>query len=117
MKALEEQRARGVIGSPLEARVTLLVSDPRMQELVEAHRETLAEAFVVSGVEVQADGAPAAQAVPQVPGLTGVRVERAPGGKCQRCWKHLSSVGSHAAHPQLCDRCARVVDSVIAQQT
>ena len=101
MKALEEQRSRGVIGSPLEARVTLAVQDAALARLCEAHRETLAEAFVVSGVDVQGDGGG--------PGPIQARVERAPGKKCARCWKHLSSVGSQAAHPELCARCARVV--------
>jgi isoleucyl-tRNA synthetase len=109
MKALEEQRSRGIIGSPLEARVTLVVNDQTLQRLCEAHRQTLAEAFVVSGVEVQANGVHPASSDLQVPGLVGVRVERAPGEKCGRCWKHLTSVGSESAHPQLCERCARVV--------
>ena len=110
MKALEEQRSRGVIGSPLEAQVTLFVSDRALQQLCEAHRDTLAEAFVVSGVDVQSDGiSPGAAA--QVPGLVGVNVERARGRKCERCWKHLTSVGKESAHPQLCERCAHVVMS------
>jgi hypothetical protein len=104
MKALEAQRSRGVIGGPLEARVTLAVQDAALARLCEAHRETLAEAFVVSGVDVQADGGD-----PQAPGLVEARVERAPGKKCARCWKHLASVGSQAAHPALCERWARVV--------
>ncbi len=101
-KALEEQRGRGVIGSPLEARVTLLVSEEKLRQLCETHRESLAEAFVVSGVDVQAGGS-------EVPGRVGVTVERAPGHKCQRCWKYLTTVGVEPAHPQLCERCARVV--------
>jgi len=108
MKALEEQRSRGLIGSPLEARVTLRIGDRALQQLCEAHREALAEAFVVSGVEVQSNGAPAAAHTP-VAGLIGIQVERAPGAKCERCWKHLASVGAHAAHPQLCERCVGVV--------
>src|SRR3989338_4315090 len=43
MKALEEQRSRGIIGSPLEARVTLRVNDRTLQGLCESSRETLAE--------------------------------------------------------------------------
>ena len=109
MKALEEQRSRGVIGSPLEARVTLLVADQQLRQLCEAYRETLAEAFVVSDMKVQESGSQGASMDSHVPGLIGVQVERAPGQKCQRCWKYLTSVGSHAAHPQLCERCARVV--------
>ncbi len=109
MKALEEQRAKNVIGSPLEAQVTLLVSDRSLQRECEAYRETLAEAFVVSAVDVQADGVAAGAS--EVPGLAGVRVARAPGQKCQRCWKHLTSVGSQPAHPALCERCVQVVMS------
>ena len=106
MKALEAQRARGVIGSPLEAKVTLRISDRALRQACETHRETLAEAFVVSAGDVQADGTGTAG---EVQGLAAVQVERAPGNKCQRCWKYLTSVGSQAAHPQLCERCARVV--------
>ena len=29
---------------------------------------------------------------------------KAAGGKCQRCWKILPDVGTHA-HPQTCQRC------------
>jgi isoleucyl-tRNA synthetase len=111
MKALEEQRGRGVIGSPLEAQVTLVVQDPALRALCESHREALAEAFVVSAVAVRAEGAGQAAASGEVPGVgrMAVAVEHAPGGKCQRCWKHLTSVGTDAAHPALCGRCARVV--------
>ena len=102
MKALEEQRGRGVIGSPLEARVTLIIRDPPLRRDCEAHREALAEAFVVSEVEVRGDGTATA-------GPVGVQVARASGAKCARCWKYLASVGSQPAHPQLCERCVRVV--------
>jgi len=103
MKALEETRGRGIIGSPLEAQVTLAVGEPELQQWCEAHHETLAEAFVVSGVDVRRDGTPPGG------GPVRVTVERAPGKKCQRCWKHLVSVGTDAAHPELCERCARIV--------
>ena len=109
MKALEAERAKGIIGSPLEARVTLHVSDARLQRLCEGHREMLAEAFVVSSVVVNANGAAHSAGDLSVPGLSGIQVERAPGAKCQRCWKHLTDVGSNTAHPTLCARCAQVV--------
>ena len=88
MKGLEEERTKRVIGSPLEAQVTLLVSDQRLRQLCEAHRDVLAEVFVVSQVAVEPHGAGQAQAAgAQVPGLLGVKVGRAPGEKCARCWK------------------------------
>ena len=108
MRALEEQRGRGVIGSPLEAQVMLRVTQQVLQQY-EAHREALAEAFVVSSITIEADGATGAVHTSEVPGVAGVRVERAPGEKCSRCWKYLTSVGQQPAHPELCERCARVV--------
>jgi len=45
------------------------------------------------------------------PGLA-VRVDRAPGGKCQRCWNYRESVGRSAAHPGLCERCVGVLQEM-----
>ena len=38
-------------------------------------------------------------------------VTPAPGLKCVRCWRVLPEVGSVAAHPTLCLRCADAVES------
>ena len=38
-------------------------------------------------------------------------VTPAPGTKCVRCWRVLPEVGTVAAHPSLCLRCADAVDS------
>ena len=111
MKALEERRMDRAIGSPLEAQVTFIATDSQLERLLTEHRQTLAEAFVVSEVCVvntktahPGDG----EATSAVPGLATVTVERAPGAKCQRCWKYTRTVGTHAEHPQLCARCAAV---------
>ena len=44
--------------------------------------------------------------VPEV----GVRVALAEGEKCQRCWRVLPEVGTLPDHPDLCRRCADVVE-------
>jgi isoleucyl-tRNA synthetase len=33
----------------------------------------------------------------------------APGAKCERCWRVLEEVGTHADHPTLCSRCCEAV--------
>jgi isoleucyl-tRNA synthetase len=38
-----------------------------------------------------------------------VRVERARGVKCERCWHWEEDVGQCAEHPTLCGRCAAAV--------
>ena len=29
--------------------------------------------------------------------------------KCIRCWKYWDHIGTHADHPELCDRCTKVM--------
>jgi len=111
MKALEEQRTANVIGSPLEARVTLVVTDERLTHLLEEYRQTLAEAFIISDlcVENTRGIASGLDVKVLVPGLAQVEVERAPGSKCQRCWKYSPAVGTDRQHSQLCERCVAVL--------
>ena len=40
----------------------------------------------------------------------GVAAAHATGDKCERCWKYSADIGTHAAHPTLCARCAAVVE-------
>jgi isoleucyl-tRNA synthetase len=88
--AIEEQRQQGAIKSSLQAAVTV---GPEESALLSP--EAWAELAIVSAV------APGAQVTASV----------APGEKCVRCWKILTEVGSLAAHPTLCVRCADAVDS------
>ena len=41
-----------------------------------------------------------------------VVVRPASGCKCGRCWKVLPTVGSDSKHPDLCPRCAQVLESL-----
>lgn len=41
-----------------------------------------------------------------------VGVSRAGGAKCERCWYHCESVGTHSDHPTLCTRCDDVVEAL-----
>jgi isoleucyl-tRNA synthetase len=43
-----------------------------------------------------------------VPGLAN-QAAIAAGSKCERCWKVLPEVGTHASHPGLCTRCCEAV--------
>ncbi len=39
-----------------------------------------------------------------------VRIARAPGQKCERCWHYSTDIGAHPAHPTLCGRCVDVLE-------
>jgi isoleucyl-tRNA synthetase len=94
-QALETERAAGRIRAGLEAQVTLSFPTPERfmaaqdwADLCIVSRATLAR----GEAEFTAVAAPAL------------------GRKCARCWRVLEEVGSVAAHPALCLRCADAVD-------
>ena len=94
--ALEKDRQEQRIGSSLQASVTLGLPAEDAGLLSE---EGWAELCIVSAFRVQPEAA------------VTVATGRAEGGKCARCWRVLPEVGSLAAHPGLCRRCADAVDS------
>ena len=99
LKVLETARNEKLIGASLEARVLLSAGDDALPLLQEYSRE-LPDLFIVSQVELarSADGA------------IGVKVERAAGAKCERCWKYTTDTGSNAAYPTICAPCAAAVE-------
>ncbi|ACL63373.1 isoleucyl-tRNA synthetase [Anaeromyxobacter dehalogenans 2CP-1] len=88
---LEEARRAKLIGSGLEAMVTVR-AEGEQRRLLEEARAELPTLFIVSKV-VLADGPLSAE------------VARAPGVKCERCWIYAEDVGRDAAHPTLCAKC------------
>ncbi len=89
---LEEARRAKLIGSGLEAMVTVFAQGDQLRLLEEAKAE-LPAFFIVSKV-ILADGPLA------------VEVARAPGVKCERCWMFQEDVGRDPKHPTLCGKCA-----------
>ena len=98
LAALEQSRQSGKIGKPLESRVTVSADDDLLT-LLKQYETVLPAVFIVSQVELGES---------DVGGLI-VTVEPPVGKKCARCWLVLESVGRHADHPELCDRCRQVV--------
>ncbi len=94
-KALEDARRSDFIGNSLEAKL-VISAEGKAKEVLEKYRPYLTEFFIVSGVEIK-------------DGSDGVKVEKAEGQKCQRCWMFHPEVGKDAEHPNLCPRCIEVV--------
>ena len=94
---IEEARAAKTLGSSLQAAVELRLA-PDEAALLGA--EEWAEIAIVSSVRPVAGS-----------GDEPALITAAPGSKCVRCWRVLPEVGSVAAHPALCLRCADAVDS------
>ena len=105
-KALEIKRTDKVIGSALEANVTLHC-DETLYDFVNSICGELKDIFIVSDVKATKDGE--GDFVGDYTGLS-VTVEKASGDKCERCWCYSEEVGKNASHPTLCARCASVVE-------
>jgi len=107
-KAVEEARSQKVIGHSLDAAVTMDIP----QALLEIVRPILAELraiFIVSKVSVPTDGGlEGGYQNERIPGLA-IRVDRAPGEKCERCWVYDLTVGSDATHETICSRCVEAL--------
>ncbi|MFZ0198338.1 MAG: isoleucine--tRNA ligase [Candidatus Sulfotelmatobacter sp.] len=101
LKALEEARNSKLIGTGLEAQVTVTASDPAYAVLAR-HSDQLRYLFIVSAVNlVQGSGN----------GTSGVHVEvkKADGLKCERCWNYSTHVGEDKTYPTVCERCSAVL--------
>jgi isoleucyl-tRNA synthetase len=115
-KRLEAARAgkggAGTIGSGLEAAVWIAAAPEDLPGLLEAKRALLPTLFIVSDVRLF-EAPPATALLPaaesaEIPGLV-IGVDRAPGTKCERCWRYSRRVGEDRTHPTLCERCVAVL--------
>jgi isoleucyl-tRNA synthetase len=99
--ALEVQRRDKVIGASLEAAPLVQVADPDLAKVLKT--VPMDDICITSGLTVMAAEPQADAFRLDDPGI-GVVFHAAQGEKCQRCWKILPDVGSHA-HPGVCARC------------
>jgi len=101
LKELEKAREEKLIGNSLEAQVHLAVPAPDLA-LVRKYEQDLGTLFIVSSVMVE----------PGASEELGVRVSRAKGDKCRRCWNYSPAVGQSRDYPELCRRCEEVVREI-----
>jgi isoleucyl-tRNA synthetase len=95
--ALEQKRKDKVIGTSLGARVVLTATGP-VAALLEAHRAELPMLFIVSDLDLRIGALDGPDAVT-------VEVERAPGIKCERCWRIVPATSADPEWAGLCTRC------------
>ena len=83
--------------------MTIAAAGP-IAAILERYRDLLPTLFIVSDVVLHASEAGTADAVQ-------VTVDRAPGVKCERCWRYVPATRAEPAVNGLCDRC---VDALAA---
>jgi isoleucyl-tRNA synthetase len=111
LRELEKLRAAKLIGSSLEASLHIGSNDPAIAELLERSSDLLPTIAIVSEVKI---GGAMPEGAARGVDLTAlwIKAGKSPHAKCERCWNLRETVGQDAAHPTLCDRCARVVKAL-----
>ncbi|HET7872556.1 MAG TPA: class I tRNA ligase family protein, partial [Terriglobales bacterium] len=105
LKALEVARKEKLIGSGLEAVVTIHAPENTFK-LLERYQSGLRFLFIVSAVQVKRAG--------EGNGAAPLRVEvsKAPGQKCARCWNYSTEVGKSERYPTVCERCLATLEEM-----
>lgn len=93
-KELELLRTQKVIGSSLEASVTISAEADLHETMTKF--SGLKEFLIVSNIILQK-------------GSYSVKAEKAKGEKCVRCWIYSEELGKDAAHPQICPKCTEAI--------
>jgi isoleucyl-tRNA synthetase len=106
LRTLEDARVAKIIGSSLEAQVTI-TADGETLELLRRYEADLRYLFIVSQVCLREtdDETSAGSSV-------AVKIDRAPGEKCDRCWNYSVRVGESARYPTVCERCVEALDEI-----
>jgi isoleucyl-tRNA synthetase len=103
-KELEKSRAKGDIGSSLNAEIDLYCNEAYLADL-QALEDELRFVFIVSNASVFPESAAPEDAVASEIDGVKIKIRVSEHGKCVRCWHQRPDVGSHAEHPELCGRC------------
>ncbi|PWT86263.1 MAG: isoleucine--tRNA ligase [Acidobacteria bacterium] len=102
-QSIESARQQKLIGNALEAQVELAL--PPNDPIHGMPAADVAEFLILSDIRLRVtDDEPYAV------------VTRTENQRCDRCWRHLETVGSDREHPGLCDRCAKVVSRLIVER-
>ncbi len=103
-KALEEARAKKLIGHSLDAAVTIAANED-LYDALNLYSDDLKSIFIISGAFLVKERKLAgAFESSDIEGLS-ILVESAAGDKCERCWMHDPSVGTNSEQPTVCNRC------------
>ena len=95
-KVLEDLRREKVIGSSLDAKVTLSAKPARFERL-ERYKQYLREIFIVSQLEIISAE------------KNHVEAQRAEGEKCVRCWHYSKELGKIDSLPGVCPKCVEAL--------
>jgi isoleucyl-tRNA synthetase len=93
-KKIEELRAKGTVGSSLQAELEIKASGKTYESLTRLNDDLRFVFITSSAMVMEQQGSPAF-----------IQVNPSAHKKCERCWHYRADVGHDAQHPDLCGRC------------
>lgn len=118
-RVIEQERERGSIGNSLEAKIVLYCTNNELLDFLQSFGRNLQSLFIVSSVETVNLGQRQPPAKAKVSEMEGLFIEpgRAPGQKCNRCWKYSETVGQSVHHPEMCGDCVEVLTNYFGEES
>ncbi|WP_457551152.1 isoleucine--tRNA ligase [Desulfobacula sp.] len=111
-KALEEARINKLIGHPLDAALEIKLPDTPLKSYVQDLNENLNDIFIVSSAVIVDTLDDTAYQAKEIEGLF-IKVKKAAGEKCDRCWRFDETIGNDSDHPTACARCAAALKKIL----
>ncbi|RME65326.1 MAG: isoleucine--tRNA ligase, partial [Nitrospirae bacterium] len=110
-RVLETKRAEKFIGNFLEAKVSLYAGGS-LYDLLKEKEALLQEVLIVSQVELFSDSDAPEDAVKDETLPLHIKVTKAEGQKCSRCWNYSPTVGTFEDEVEVCERCYGVLKEI-----
>lgn len=101
---LEAMRNSKVIGRSMEAEAHIYHPDGDLRAYLRQHQELFRQVLILGRLQI-IDQPPAEDSDVMIQPIVD-------GSKCARCWITDETVGKNPQHPELCVRCASIVDSL-----
>ena len=111
-KALEEARKEKLIGHPLDACLEIKLPDTELKEEIVNLSENLNDIFIVSQASLVESIEGTIYEGREIEGLQ-IKVTKATGEKCSRCWRYDTTIGIDDSHPTACERCASALKQIL----
>lgn len=109
-KLLEVSRMNKQIGSSFDAQIILLTNSEVRYKFLRTLEPELAEFFRVSQVHISREGDFVDLVPSEAVSDIKLKVQKAQGEKCVRCWNRYLSVGKDPRHPQICSNCIKNIE-------
>ena len=106
-KQMEQMRSDKIIGSSLDAEVSIYCDDAIYEQLKKLGDE-LRFIFITSYASIYPLSEKSNECIEAGEGVF-ISVKKSEHEKCVRCWHHREDVGQNSEHPELCGRCVENV--------